>query len=213
MFSSKNEVVHDVEGGRTRAVCFGWALSIVWHIRIAQAQKTMCRWKNIMLEVEVDADRFACVLFYANYRKALDRRSAHGKYVRDDRHSGGDRPLLWEVYGKLVGSELTTLKANKVLGKLPDATSWAFNILMEHKSEIVGTRSTMWMTPGWASGPVWVMLCRLLGVRAQRVPSQSSIVAIFSLMPRRLQVLTEKQEACEISTLPHQVLCVPRCSE
>ena len=47
------------------------------------------------------------------------------------------RPKLWQVYGKLVGSELTTLNANRVLGKLPDMTSWAFSILVVHRSEIV----------------------------------------------------------------------------
>ena len=35
---------------------------------------------------------------------------------------------------KLVGSGLTTLNVNKVLGTLPDMTSWALNVLVEHKS-------------------------------------------------------------------------------
>ena len=47
---------------------------------------------------------------------------------------------VWQVYGKMVGSELTALNAPKVPGKLPDITYWACNILMEHRSEIVGLK-------------------------------------------------------------------------
>ena len=37
----------------------------------------------------------------------------------------------------MVGSELTALNAPEVMGKLPDITYWACNILTEHRSEIV----------------------------------------------------------------------------
>ena len=39
---------------------------------------------------------------------------------------------------KLVGSDLTILDANKVLGKLPDMASWAFKMFTEHRNEVVG---------------------------------------------------------------------------
>ena len=44
------------------------------------------------------------------------------------------------LYGKIVGSELTALNAPKVLGKLPDITFWACNILMEDRREIVSSK-------------------------------------------------------------------------
>ena len=62
------EVVHDVEGGRKRAVYFG-----CWEkrdkarrnetspciLRIVQAQGSISRWRKIALYVEGDADRLA----------------------------------------------------------------------------------------------------------------------------------------------------------
>ena len=43
-----------------------------------QAQKSISRWENITLEVEGDADRFACECLYEKFRKALDKRAAQG---------------------------------------------------------------------------------------------------------------------------------------
>ena len=79
------------------------------------------RWKNITPYVEGDADRFACEIFFLKKdRKAKDKRAAQGKNIKDERNSGCDWPKLWQVQGKLVGSELTARSANKVLGKLPE---------------------------------------------------------------------------------------------
>ena len=58
------------------------------------------------------------------------------KNIKGEENSGCDRPKLWQVHCKLVGTELTALNANKVLGKLPGTTSWAFTMLMRHRSEI-----------------------------------------------------------------------------
>ena len=108
--------------------------------RFAQAQTSTSRWKNITLDVEGDADRFACELHPGIYRKASDKKAAHGKHSKDEWNTGGDWPKVWRVYGKMVGSELTALNAPKVLGKLPDITFWACNILMEDRSEIVSSK-------------------------------------------------------------------------
>ena len=44
------------------------------------------------------------------------------------------------VTGQSCGVELTALNANKVLGELPDMTSWAVIFLMGHRSEIAGDK-------------------------------------------------------------------------
>ena len=81
------EVVYDGEGGRTRAMCFdcmeklGTALgngTSPSTLRFMQAQQSISKWKNITLEVECGADRFAGELLYERYRKALDKRAALG---------------------------------------------------------------------------------------------------------------------------------------
>ena len=45
---------------------------------------------------------------------------------------------LWQVCGKMVSSELTALNAPKVLDNVLYMTYWAYNILMEHRTEIMG---------------------------------------------------------------------------
>ena len=94
------EVVHDVAGGRTSAMCRDcWgkrdqalrnelALS---KLRFVQVQKRISSWKNITLEVEVDADRFACGFLYENLRRTSNKRVAQGKSLRDEWNSGCDR--------------------------------------------------------------------------------------------------------------------------
>ena len=80
-----------------------------------------------------------------------------GRTSRIEWNSACDRPKLWQVT-KLVGPELTALNANKVLGKLPDMTSWAFNTLMEHRSDKVShnrskvedARLGRWTSVGYA---------------------------------------------------------------
>ena len=72
-----------------------------------------------------------------NAGKPLQKRAVHGKTIKDEWNSDCDRPELWQVYGKLVGSEFTAFNADEVLGKLPDTTSWAW-ACMGHRSEIAG---------------------------------------------------------------------------
>ena len=47
--------------------------------RFVQVQKSVSRWRNIALDVDIDANRFACEYLYERFRKALDKRVAHGK--------------------------------------------------------------------------------------------------------------------------------------
>ena len=82
----------------------------------------------------------ACELLHEKYRKYLDRGIRVGKDIKDEWNSGSDRPMLWQMYCTLVGSVLTTLNANKVSGKFPYMTYWTFNMLMEHRSDIVSHR-------------------------------------------------------------------------
>ena len=56
-------------------------------LRFVQAQK-ISRWKNITLEVEGDADRLVCEFLYENFRRAVDKRAAQGKNIRDEWNSG-----------------------------------------------------------------------------------------------------------------------------
>ena len=117
-----------------------------------------------------------------NTGKALDKR-AHGEHIKDE----CDRPKLWQMYGKMVGSELTALSAPKVLGKLRDMTYGAFNILMGHRSETVGfklskvedARLDRWTSVGYDA--VQVVGCG----GAKRVPSRSCFLAKkCGLMPK-----------------------------
>ena len=114
---------------------------------------------------------------------------AHGKDIRDEWNSGYD----WSARISHA------LNANTVFGTLPYMTSWAFNLLMVHRSEIMG------------GGPVWVMISRLLGVRAHD-PLQMQ--EVWADAQRRIHlVLHEEKGTCEITQIPHQVLlCVLRCS-
>ena len=97
--------------------------------------------------------------------------------MEDEWKSGCDRPKLWQVCGELVCSEHTTLNGNRVLGKLPDLTSWEFNILMVHGSDMVSHKLSEVRMPDWAGGPVLLMLSRLLGVRALSLSSRSPVDA------------------------------------
>ena len=49
--------------------------------------------------------------------KNHDKRAACGMNIKDESNSGCDLPMLWQVYGKMVGSELTALNAPYVSGK------------------------------------------------------------------------------------------------
>ena len=70
------EVVHDVEGGRTRAVCSRCSekdnvfrkISIIT-LRFVQAQRSINRWKNITFDEHGDADMFSCEFLHNNCRK------------------------------------------------------------------------------------------------------------------------------------------------
>ena len=81
-------------------------------LSFVQAQKKSADGKNITLDVEGDADRFACELLHDGYWKRLYKRAEQVKNIKDEWNSGCDRQKLWQVHGKLVGSELTTLNAN-----------------------------------------------------------------------------------------------------
>ena len=85
---------------------------------LCKRQKSIGTRKNITVEVEGDADRFACELQYETYRKALHKKGGAWESVKNEWNSGCESPSLCQVYGKLVGSELTALNANQVLGKL-----------------------------------------------------------------------------------------------
>ena len=41
----------------------------------------------------------------------VDKRDAHEKNIKEEWNSGCDQPKLWQVYGKLVDSELNALNA------------------------------------------------------------------------------------------------------
>ena len=45
--------------------------------------------------------------------KTFGQKAAHGEDIWIEWNSGCDRPKMWQVYGKLVGSELTTPNAKK----------------------------------------------------------------------------------------------------
>ena len=89
--------------------------------------------------------------------KPYTKRAAHGKASKTSGTRAVNRHRCAR-YGKLVGSELTAFNANQVLGKLPDMKSWAFNILMRHRSEKVGyklskvedARLGRWTSVGYA---------------------------------------------------------------
>ena len=82
------------------------------------------------------------------------------------------------MYGKLVDSEPTALNANGVLGKLPDMTSWASNLLKGHRSEEVShklnkvkdARVGRWTSIGYAKQVFF-------GMGALMVPLRSSLDA------------------------------------
>ena len=70
--------------------------------------------------------------------KLLESIGQKGGALKDEWNSGCDWPKLWQVCGKLVGSELNELNAAEVWGKLPGVATWVFNTLMGHRSAIVG---------------------------------------------------------------------------
>ena len=80
------------------------------------------------------------------------------KNIKDAWNSGCDGPKLWQVYGKLVGCS-SPHSARPRLDKLPDMKNWAYDILMEHRSEIVGhklskvedSRLDRWTSVGYAN--------------------------------------------------------------
>ena len=73
--------------------------------RCASAKKHQ-QVENITVEVEGDADRFACELQYETYRKALHKKGSAWESVKNEWNSGCDRPSLWPVYQKMeVGSK------------------------------------------------------------------------------------------------------------
>ena len=62
-----------------------------------------------------------------------------GLCIRRTSGTSGSRVLTGQSCGRcMAGSAVNALNAPKVLGKLPDMTSWAFNFLMGHRSEIAG---------------------------------------------------------------------------
>ena len=71
-------------------------------VRFVQAQKSI-----ITLEVEGDADRFACEFLYEKFRRALDKSDAQGKSVGDE---CCDRLKLWQVDVKLVCPDCNAVK-------------------------------------------------------------------------------------------------------
>ena len=97
--------------------------------------------ENIALDVDGDADRFACELLCDNYRQALVRRAATGKNIKDEWNPGCDRRKLWQVHGKALRLRVHPHSTRpRCLGKLPDMTYQACDILMEHRSELVGDK-------------------------------------------------------------------------
>ena len=89
-----------------------------------QAQKRVNRWRDITLEVEGDADRFACEYLHEMCRTASDKGAAQGKNIRDEWNSGCDRLRLWQACCKLVSLES---RGTKELGKLPKMKTWSQN--------------------------------------------------------------------------------------
>ena len=129
---------------------------------VGASARNISRWKNITPKVEGDADKFACELVNERYRKPWTK----------GRRWGCDWPKLWQAYGKLVNAKVNDPNAAEELGTLPDMTSWAVNILIVHRNDKMEYSLSKVGMPDWASGPVWVMLSRLLGVRVPRVLSQ-----------------------------------------
>ena len=84
--------------------------------------------ENITLEVECDADRFACELLFDRYGTALHKRKVQGKNVNDEWNSGCDRPKLWQAYASWFAL------SSKGLGQV-SSNILALNILMRHKNE------------------------------------------------------------------------------
>ena len=85
------EVVHDVEGGRTRAVCVGCWEKDTRPLEMKRREarkgsrkrnKSIIRWKNMTLAVEGDADSFACELLFEKCWKALDKGRRRGRQSR-----------------------------------------------------------------------------------------------------------------------------------
>ena len=76
------EVVHDVEGDRTRAALGHETAPCI--LRFVQAQKSVKRWKTSLL-----TDLFASEFLFEKFRRALDIRAAQGKSIRDEWNSGG----------------------------------------------------------------------------------------------------------------------------
>ena len=73
------EVVHDDEGGRTRAMCLAcWdrrdkALgneALPGTFRFVRALTSISRWETMTLEVDGDADKFACEFVCEKFRRA-----------------------------------------------------------------------------------------------------------------------------------------------
>ena len=73
-------------------------------------QGHVSRWKKTTLDIDGDADRFACSYLCQKFRKALDKRAAQGRDIRDEWNSGCDRLRLWQACVKLVSLEIADFK-------------------------------------------------------------------------------------------------------
>ena len=62
-----------------------------------QAQKSVKRWKNITVDVDGAADRFACEYPHGKFRRASGKRAAQVKRTRDEWNSGCDRVRQWQA--------------------------------------------------------------------------------------------------------------------
>ena len=61
-----------------------------------------------------------------------------GKPKAKGRRSACHWPELWQAHGKLVNAKVNDLNAAKELGTLPDMTSWAVNVLIDHRNDKMG---------------------------------------------------------------------------
>ena len=91
----------------------------------------MSRWEHKTLDVEGDADRFACEFLHEKFRRASHKRAAQGKNVRDDWNSGCDRLWLWVALS-------------------------SYNALMDRWKEVRCFKVGKVQTADWTGGSVWV---------------------------------------------------------
>ena len=84
------------------------------------------------LEVEGDADRFACEFLCEKFRNSLDKRAAQGKNIRSEWNSGCDRPKLCQACGKLISLNCNAVKE---LSELPGMTTWSYTAFVDHRRD------------------------------------------------------------------------------